>query len=265
MPCLFCKEDGPYVLEHVIPESLGNDDVILVQDVCKKCNNHFSKIEEFVLQKSPMAFWRTYLGVRSKSGKLPSVNMSQPAKQKGLFDSIHHAHDNDVGFTAHENGSTSVDVENGEIIESIVSGKKSELKFVFTPLVLFMLGRFLNKVGIELLCYKDPDYARSNMFDTARQFSRYGSAKELWPIFHFSHGSVHDYKNFMMINGDLIIETECYSYRVVELLGKYIVFLFSIGTDNWIVCLNERYPDVEFVNALKENKIKCIWYPLGSS
>jgi len=61
--CLFCHSDGPFTRpEHIIPEALGNDDLIQRDEVCDKCNQYFgSKLESFVLGKTPLAFWRTFL------------------------------------------------------------------------------------------------------------------------------------------------------------------------------------------------------------
>ena len=72
--CLFCNKEGPFSSpEHIIPEALGNDDLILVEEVCDNCNQYFGKeIEKFVLGKTPFAFWRTYLGIRKKNGDTSS-------------------------------------------------------------------------------------------------------------------------------------------------------------------------------------------------
>ncbi len=56
--CLFCSSRGTFNKpEHIIPEALGNDDLLLYNEVCDKCNQYFgSKIESFVLGKTPIAF-----------------------------------------------------------------------------------------------------------------------------------------------------------------------------------------------------------------
>lgn len=263
MPCLFCQADGPYTVEHIIPESLGNNDMVLVNDVCKSCNNHFSKIEEFVLHKTPLAFWRTYLGIRTKSGTLPSVNLSQPAREKGTFAAIHSTHDNNVGFTAHEDSSTSIEIDNSDIVNEILLGEKTQLQFVFTPLLLFMLGRFLCKVGVELLCFKDPAYARSDKFLASRNFARRGSSRDLWPIFHFSYGKPNDFKRVSVDARNAVVESDYYSYKIFEITAKFIFLQFSVGTDNWIICLSDKYPTPDFFMAFPGQNLKCIWYPPG--
>lgn len=264
MPCLFCQKDGPFTREHVIPESLGNDELILFTDVCKGCNNHFSQIEEFVLQKTPLAFWRSFLGIQTKSGSLPSVDLSQPKSQKGIYPSIHSAHDNNIGFTAHEDGTTSVEVDDSFTANQIHSGEKTSFQFVFTPLVFFMLGRFLCKIGVELICLENPGYARSDTFRASRQFARQGSRNELWPIFHFSNGSIEELKKVMDGNDDLYIESKCYSYEIREVSQKYILLQFSVGTDNWVICLNNKFPTPEILQGFPNEKLSCMWYPAES-
>lgn len=113
MLCLFCQSEGPFTVEHVIPESLGNDDLILVDQVCMGCNSHFSKIEEFVLQKTPLAFWRAYLGIKTKKGKFPAINMSLvQSDSNGLVNS------HDTVISATYGRSFSLRKENPAILES---------------------------------------------------------------------------------------------------------------------------------------------------
>ena len=83
MKCIFCSEKGPYnTVEHIIPESLGNDDTLLANCVCDKCQDYFGReIENFVLNKTSFAFWRVWYGIKSKKRNLPSINFSLPKKK----------------------------------------------------------------------------------------------------------------------------------------------------------------------------------------
>ncbi len=196
-------------MEHVIPESLGNDDLVLEGQVCAGCNTHFGKLEKFVLQKTPTAFWKTHLGIRSKRGKLPSIDLSQPKREKGVYPSIHPTHDNSIGFTAHEDGSISVDIDDLSIINQIINYKRHEFRFVITPKTLFILGRFLCKVGVELLCVSDQYLARIDRFDLARRFARFGELNGLWPIFHFTKGYVSDFRKMRVDYAGATEEVDC--------------------------------------------------------
>jgi len=260
--CLFCNKEGPFSRpEHIIPEALGNNDLILVEEVCDTCNQYFgTEIEKFVLGKTPFAFWRTYLGIRKKKGKLPHVELSQPQQQKGRLPRVHPLHDNLVGFTCHEDNSVSVDIGADEIVGEILEGRRDQFKFVFTPKALSMMGRFLCKIGVELVCLSESAYARSEPFLKARRFSRFGEFEGLWPIFHFKSG---DLKNLKQIKSDpegALEEVFCYQYRLLEIADLYTVLSLTVGTDTWIVSLNDPYPTPIIRSGFPDQEIKLIWY-----
>lgn len=265
--CLFCTKKGPYTRpEHVIPEALGNDDLLLKGQVCDECNAYFgSKIENFVLGKTPLAFWRTYLGIRKKKGKLPHVNLSQPKRDKGRLAVKHPLHDNLVGFTCHDDYSVSVDIEDDSIVREIISGKRNEFKFVFTPFILFMMARFFLKIGVELVCTHDSAYARSKAFSLARRFARFGEFDGLWPIFHFQSGNLNDLKELRTDSEGVVEEVFCYHYYLLEVAQKYILFVLTVGIDTWIICLNEPYPKPIIRLAFPGQKLNLIWYSLETS
>jgi len=261
-PCLFCNNDGPYkTTEHIIPESLGNDDLILSDDVCDSCQRYFGKeVEKFVLSKTPFAFWRTYLGVRTKKGDLPSVDLSLPKLDKGRMQNVHPKSD-DFGLKAYFDGSAEITLEDEKIREGIIKGKRNQLKLVFTPLILQMIGRFLCKIGIELVCFKDSDLARSSQFDDARNYARFPKPKELWPFFHFEKGNPRQFISTILdTRNERLEKVECYSYRIIDVYHIYTIFHFSIGTDNWVVSLNNRYPTLLIKNAFPDDDLKLIWY-----
>ena len=260
-PCLFCQSLGPYsTVEHIIPESLGNDDLLLSDEVCDSCQAYFGKeVEQFVLGKTPIAFWRTFLGIKTKKGKDPSVDLSQPKAHKGVFPVIHPKHDN-VGFTYHEDGTVSVDIDDPDLIKSMLNGSQSQFNFVMTPKVLHMLGRFLCKVGLELLCLCDPDEARGDTLFSARRYARFGEFEGLWPIFHFSRGSLHDLKRLKTDGEGLLEEVHCFSYSVIHFQSRYLLFSFCMGTDNWVVSLNDPFPHPVIRNAFPNDTLKLIWY-----
>ena len=259
--CLFCNSQGPFTNEHVIPASLGNDDLILLDQVCAKCNDHFSrKVEAPVLAKSPLAFWRAFLGIKTRRRRLPSINLSQPSAQKGSLPSIHPAHDDRIGLTAHDDGSVSLEIDDPQMIRQIMSGERTQFQFVFTPRILFDLGRFLCKVGVELLCSSDAARAREKAFDLARRFARYGENDGLWPIFHFSAGRVQDLKRLKSDSLGLVQEVDCYSYSLVEVAPRYLLLRLGVGTDHWIICLNDPFPTPEIREAFPGVDLQLIWF-----
>lgn len=260
--CLFCSSNGPFTRpEHIIPEALGNDDLILYNEVCDKCNQFFgSKIEGFVLGKTPIAFWRTFLGIRKKRGALPHVDLSQPKKQKGALPAVHELHDNFIGFTCHDDYSVSVDIDDDEIIRGIRDGTRSQFTFVFTPLVLSMMGRFLCKIGVELVCLDNPGRARSSAFDGARRFAREGKGRDLWPIFHGQSGNLNDLKKRSVDSKGVLEEVFCHHYRLLEIGALYTLLALTVGTDVWVVSLNDPYPTPVIREAIPDTTLELIWY-----
>jgi len=261
--CLFCQSEGPYTREeHIIPEALGNDDLLLVGEVCDKCNQYFgTEVERFVLAKTPLAFWRVFLGIRTKHGKLPHVELSQPKRQRGRLPRVHRLHDDLVGFTCHEDYTVSVDIEDPQIVREIIEGTRTRLTSVLTPLVLSMLGRFLCKVGVELLCSTDGRRARSAAFDAARRFARFGQGASLWPIFHGTCGSLHALKRRFQVGDEIHEEVLCYSYRILK-AGPYDLLALTVGTDSWVVGLNDAYPTPAIRECLQDSTpLELLWYP----
>src|SRR5271157_277169 len=184
--CLYCRSNGPFGTEdHVIPESLGNDDLILREQVCDCCQAYFGKeIERYVLEKTPIGVWRVMLGIPTKKGKLPSINTAQPLGEKGIIPECHAQHDN-VGFTAHPDGTTSVDIGDDAALQGILSGRKTAINLILSPKKLQMLGRFLAKVALGIIAIGDDCRARDRRFDPIRRYARYGEFEGLWPLFSY--------------------------------------------------------------------------------
>lgn len=261
LQCVFCNSDGPFTIEHIIPESLGNDDLLLKEQVCGKCNDYFSrKIEAVVLSKSPIAFWRVFLEIRTKKKLLPSVELSQPQQESGILPSVHRSHDDGISFTAHEDGPIRLTVADQGMYEEIMRGERNTLQFVFTPKLLMAMGRFLCKIGIELVCLNDAVRARSSGLEKARKFARFGESQNLWPIFYFAKGSIDDLRRVRSDEKGLVEDVDCYSYALLEVGVSYLLLRFSMGTDNWVVCLNDPYPTPEINRAFPGEKLKLIWY-----
>lgn len=268
MKCLFCNSSGPFsTQEHIVPESLGNDDLILDGQVCDTCQKYFGKeIEKYVLDKTPFAVWRAMLGIRTKTGKLPRIDMSQPKSAKGKLPNKHSFHDNDVIFEALPDGTHAVEITSKDLLSKIHMGTRSTFDFVMTPKVLCMIGRFLGKIGLELLCLDDPGVARSAKYNDIRAYVRRGTTVDLWPLFHFSAGKLEDLVWLQPTVNALKEEVLCYSYTIFNVDGviakhtQYTLFRFTIGTDNWVICLNDRYPHPIIREHFGEQELKLIWY-----
>lgn len=261
--CLFCKTEGTFrTKEHIIPDSLGNDKDILENVICEKCQNYFGReIEKPALEKTNLAVWRSYLGIRTKRRRLPSVNLDPPTR--GAIPSFHPMTEFGIGFTAHENGSTSIDVNYPWQKKRLMSNKLEYL-LVMTPWHLSILGRFLGKMGLELLALTELNSALSSEFDEIRSFVRYGSTKHLWPIYCRQRGKIEDLKSPITWDGaEGSQEIDCYSYCLGKRITGETLFAFSIGTDDMLICLNHSLPKREYEDSLVGTNLVCVHYSDG--
>jgi len=260
--CLFCESNGPFATtDHIIPESLGNDDLLLAGEVCDGCQRYFGKeVEKYVLEKTPIGMWRALLGIQSKKGKLPSVDLSLPERSRGLLPEKSAHHDNRVGFTAHEDGSTSIDIDNSEIMRAILDGSKTDLRFVLSPKHLVQIGRFLGKIAIELHCLSDAIRARHERYNALRRYSRFGITEDIWPIFHCTIGSLSELCQFEQDDEGVLQHSLCYQYALADGPGGYELFSLRVGTDQWTLCTNNPYPTPVIRDAFPDRKLNIMWY-----
>ena len=259
--CIFCRNKGPFTtIEHIIPEALGNDKETISGLVCDKCQNYLGReVEKAVLEKTNFAFWRAYLGISNKKGKLASVNLTPI--EKGKIPAYHQATDK-IGYTAHQDGSTSVDIDDSRIIQDILHNRKSNFKLVLSPWHISIIGRFLGKIGLELLASINYELAITSAFDELRNFVRFGSVNELWPIFWGSYGNLKDLKGPFIKKFDGIEqEINCYSYSLGISVNNEYCFAFLIGTDLLMINLSNRQPNPEFLKYLEVDHVNCVWYP----
>ena len=78
--CIYClSTEGSFTSEeHVVPESLGNDDAVLPKGfVCDACNNGvLSGLDSALIHFDPIAFLRVQHVPYTKAGKFPKANFS---------------------------------------------------------------------------------------------------------------------------------------------------------------------------------------------
>jgi hypothetical protein len=99
--CLFCrKSDGGFTtVEHALAESVGNTEIVLENGVvCDRCNNgELSNLDQALADFWPLKMRRTFLGVRTKAGKVPVTKFhTGSVKNTGdnnLFIELLHASD----------------------------------------------------------------------------------------------------------------------------------------------------------------------------
>lgn len=257
LTCLFCDIGNSFsTKEHIIPESLGNDDLILEKEVCDKCQNYLSQIENYVLNKTPIGFWRILLTIKTKKGKLPTVDYTKHHQKKGAFPDFNEHHDN-FKLKSHDDFTTELILPN-KIDQYLKNGDTGQIKYVFTPKVIHEIGRFLGKIGLELICRENSNKARTEEFAILRNYVRKGSLQDLWPIFHKTEGEINSLFEYFASENQIEEKVECYSFRMLQ-IGPYIVFNLKVGTDSWFICLNQKFPHPEISKFMGEN-VKTIWY-----
>lgn len=164
--CLFCRSNGPFTRkEHPIPESLGNDDLVLPPGiVCDQCNQYFGlKVEQPALAATPFSASRLACSVRSKKGRLPFIADGNK-------------------FTFHATGIQDVVYMTGssDWLERAMSGEVIPLpERQGEP---YFVCRLLVKMGLELSALGTEVDPYQPAFDEARQFARSPRVGQSWSL-----------------------------------------------------------------------------------
>lgn len=174
--CLFClsSREPFYRVEHPIPESLGNDDLLLEPGfVCDPCNQYFgSKIEQKVLDSPPFSVERIAAAVKTKKGKLPKVRHNADLS---LFST---GYKDRILFAASPSEYLGINTKHflydnvGNLILKISPTSKDD----------FYTVRLLLKMGLELLLCKTDVNPYDSIFDNARNYARYASPGTSWEM-----------------------------------------------------------------------------------
>ncbi len=159
--CIYClKRVGDFSAEeHVIPESLGGDEIVLSGSVCSACNNVLSRLDQTLLDFEPIAMLRTMYGPLTKKGKFPSA-------QLGNIDIVKMA-PRELRITSKTKDATITPTEHLDdgTVRFSIRGKGRK---PFDPVPL---ARALFKVGLGLVAHHaGPEVALESRYDQARGF-----------------------------------------------------------------------------------------------
>lgn len=187
MNCIFCYEisDGSKSVEHIIPESLGNKDVILWKGaVCDKCNNYFAtKIERPLLDQPYFVSVRHRNFINTKKNRPVPIKVPSPKSPNG-YEYVRMTIDGRTIGHIFENDS--------KLFSQILSGQK---KHLIVPLIQepepdnYILSRFLAKCAYEYLVYRigEDNFAEfskdleNRQLDPLIKYARYGEGCKFWP------------------------------------------------------------------------------------
>jgi hypothetical protein len=187
MRCIFCKanSDNSVSVEHVLPESLGNEDHILPPGwVCDRCNNYFAiKVEKPFLEGDFARSIRHFMRVPSKKGRIPT------------FSTLHCRSGTKIDLFYDERGRHLMKAAVGEderkfadLVDSQTSGV-FQSPAVIVPDLDLMTARFIAKLGLEILALKCSEIPGWNdeivdkpELDALREYARFVRPNIIWPI-----------------------------------------------------------------------------------
>jgi hypothetical protein len=194
MRCIFCKRDstGSRSEEHIIPQSLGNEEHVLPPEVvCDACNNYFaSSIEQMVLESGEFKSARFNMVIPNKRNRVPSLDGMLLPLQPGMAMReavrFHRAdvsrNPEDGSYNLFPNDEAAAAVADGRITQVIIptSGPKPDRR---------VFSRFLGKVAVEAMAARllqnAPEmleaFVQDDQIDHLRNYARYGKQGLEWP------------------------------------------------------------------------------------
>ncbi|MCP4679606.1 MAG: HNH endonuclease [Deltaproteobacteria bacterium] len=187
MRCIFCKEYslGSVSVEHIVPESLGNQSNVLPRGiVCDSCNNYFaSKVEQPVLESPRFRFKRGMQAIANKRGRFPHVPGLAPPNVRV---EMHREK-----RTGNPHIVINTDDDNSAVDRFFNSTKNGGGVLYFpadgTPPEKNVFSRFLAKMALEAIAQRlaetegGIDYiVTETQFDPIRDHARRGTHKD-WP------------------------------------------------------------------------------------
>ncbi len=148
--CIFCKADShaSKTIEHIVPESLGNNEHVLPAGVvCDACNNYFSReVEKPLLDSDYFTHARFRMDVASKKGVIPSVW------------GIHLGSRTIVGISKESDGKAVYPLNPKDASRFMESLRTSTGGSLIIPNPSepdpYVISRFLGKVAIEVLAQR---------------------------------------------------------------------------------------------------------------
>jgi hypothetical protein len=254
MRCIFCKADssGCQALEHIIPESLGNPELVLPAGVvCDSCNNYFSlKIEKPLLESDYFRHARFRNKVHNKRGRVPSILAFHT--QSLLSVEMHRGEDVTNLCAANEN-------ESEKFLKSLSENEKGTL-LVLIPEQPddYTFSRFLGKVALEVATDRVlevpgglDEIIDKRELDELRSYVRYGDPRISWP-FHAREIYVegrpfYDEEIYEVLHEYMLLYTEAQElYLVLAIFGvEYALNLGGpeiTGYINWLEEHEHRSP-----------------------
>lgn len=234
--CIYCLTISATFTseEHVFPESLGNDELVLPKGyVCDKCNNEvLAQLDNALLKFEPVAMLQVQFVPYTKDGKLPKANFQNLSMERTSPRNVTVKAKDKTGRPKNKkhlgDGWYSFTVE--------MKGKR------FSPK---LLGRALYKIALGMVALSQGhEQACSPKFDAVRNFIRHG----------------HDFPN------NLLVRVECRPHPQVRVAYHDLPegTPFAIDIYGLMFLLNlESKPVLELNELLTQTQFAI--YPLRGS
>jgi hypothetical protein len=253
MKCIWCKKnsESSKSVEHILPESLGNQSNILPRGwVCDQCNNYFSrKVEQPFLDSYYGRAIRFEAAIPNKKGRIPSL--SGVHLQSSLpIEATRELNGNSISIGARKES----DIPRW--IEAITSNAQGTiyLPAATEPKNDRTLSRFIGKVALEVLASKcveidgwNDELIKLPELDEIRQYVRFNKPPTLWPIYIrriYPHSTIftEDDCSFEVLNEWTILITKNQEYfAVIAIFGiEYTINLAGPELDGYVSWLQEN-------------------------
>jgi hypothetical protein len=187
--CIFCKRrsDDAKSVEHIIPQSLGNNLSVLPRGmICDTCNNYFArKIEQPLLAHESFRNLRAWYRIPNKKGRYPSLYGVVPGTEIG------------VRVSVGDDGVLELEPERHSDIDALSEAFRSvEGRDDYTALFFSRdmnpprkeMSRLLAKVALEVVALRmshNPEYVERLIddphWDRIRRWVRHGDTIADWP------------------------------------------------------------------------------------
>ena len=165
--CIYCMTTtGNFTSEeHIFPESLGNDELILPKGfVCDRCNNEIlSHLDEALLNCPPIEMLQVQYVPYTKAGKFPKANLQNLSMERT----------GPLNITIRPKDKTGELKDIKELEGGLVSFSIEGRGRNFDPK---LLGRSLYKIALGIVALSQGhDHACDPKFNAARDFIRFGN------------------------------------------------------------------------------------------
>lgn len=244
--CLICGNQNATEftsVEHIIPESMGNDILIVEKGwICDRCNNIFSVFEKVIQEKTIFGIQRCINGNVNKKG--------EPTKAKNNY----------INWTAdpQKPGTAKLKITNkGAPIR--IDGNSFEMMIPVIDKNNKYITKFLIKIGLELLLlnkyYKNE--VDNKAFERAKTYIL-GLMDEDWPYFTIFKTNIQfDLKVKSMFYRDEKLEKIGCNFCFFKLHDEYLLFFRYISFFGAVSLNNPRGVLEDLLKEMDVTYVKC--------